>query len=843
MSKSSPQVILPGYRKYESRRIHKKGGGVSIYVIDKILSREQPDLQIVDATFEHCIAEIKLKERKLLVGSLYRVPNTNQLGFLKDYKELVHKLKNTNSEVILGMDHNLDFLKSHLHKNTQNFINYNLDNDLFPVITHPTHITHSTATLIDNILLESRLTGQMTSKILIDDISDHLPCVTIIRNLLPSKAFKRTITSQDIRPKNLESLREDLAASIPIPNPNLDVNTQFLDFHILLQSKIEKHCPINTRTISKRNFRNGLLISSHKQQVLYQASLRKNSPYSSTIKYRNYRNLLTKLKCKCKLNYYKDKCNEFCRNTKKLWHVINTCIGKENDKTNIINYIKVGNVDVYDSKLIADEMGQFFSTIASNYAKKIPASHTKIDDYLKVITKNDKSIFLNPTNFVEVTMLISRLPNKKSSGYDNIDNILLKSIKGVVSEKLASLFNLSMSAGVFPEMMKLAEVVPLYKSKERFLTSNYRPISLLITISKILENIIYKRTYEFLDKNNQFYNSQYGFRYQHSCKNAIAELVGNILKNKENGKTTISLFLDLSKAFDSLQHETLLKKLEIYGIRGTPLEWFCSYLKNRTMRAKCTTGLSHSELSQTYKMGFGTPQGSCLRPLLFIIFYNDLNIHLTYLSCIQFADDTTLYGLSKSIRLLQCEIEHDLAVITDWFRANKLTLNADKTISVIFNLKNDSNIEITLKLGDHTIPCQTETKFLGVWIDKNLDWNKHVDVLLIKLRQNVGLLKKSKNILDRPALRTVYYAHIHSHLSYAILIWGSMLSTKQIQKLQKVQNTCLKIIEPSMNISESFKKLKILRISQLVRLELNKLAYKHTHNLQVERAWKNSIDT
>ena len=191
-------------------------------------------------------------------------------------------------------------------------------------------------------------------------------------------------------------------------------------------------------------------------------------------------------------------------------------------------------------------------------------------------------------------MLISKLLNKKSSGYDNIDNILLKLIKDVISEKLAFLFNLPMSSGVFPEMMKLAEVVPLYKSKERFLTSNNRPISLLITISKILEKIIYKRTYEFLDKHNQFYHSQYGFRSQHLCKNAIAELVGNILKNKENGKTTISLFLDLSKAFDSLQHETLLKKLEIYGIRGIPLEWFCSYLKDRTMRAKCTTGLSNS---------------------------------------------------------------------------------------------------------------------------------------------------------------------------------------------------------------------------------------------------------
>ena len=170
----------------------------------------------MDATFEHCIAKIKLKERKLLVGSLYRVPNTNQLGFLKNYKELVHKLKSTNSEVILGMDHNLDFLKSHLHGNTQSFFNYNLDNDLFPVITHPTRITHSTTMLIDNIFLESKLTGQMTSKILIDDISDHLPCVTIIGNLLPSKAFKRTVTYKT-KKSEISKSRPDSIDSNPQP--------------------------------------------------------------------------------------------------------------------------------------------------------------------------------------------------------------------------------------------------------------------------------------------------------------------------------------------------------------------------------------------------------------------------------------------------------------------------------------------------------------------------------------------------------------------------------------------------------------------------------------------------
>ena len=464
------------------------------------------------------------------------------------------------------MDHNLDFLKSHLHENTQGFINCNLDNDLFPVITRPTRITHSSATLIDNIFLGSRFTGQATSRIIVDDISDHLPCVTVIGNLLPTKSKKREITSRDVRQKNLDFLNQELSMLIPKLQSDTDTNTQFNDFHMLLQTAIQNHCPIITRTVNKSKFRrepwmtHGLLISSQKQKTLYQASLRKNCTISSVIKYREYRNLLTKLKRKCKLNYYIDKCKEFRYNVKRLWQVINTCIGKINDKNNLINNIKVGNINIYDCKQIADEMGNYFSTIESTYAKKIPHSNKNIKEYLNVIPRSPKNIFFKPTSCVEVETLISKLPNKKSSSFDNIDNIILKSIKSVISEKLASLFNQSMLSGTFPEQMKLTDVVPLYKSKERYLTSNYRPISLLITLSKILEKVIYKRTYQFLNQSNQFYNSQYGFRSHHSCEHAIAELVGNILKNKENGKTTISLFLDLSKAFDSLCNTKLYSR-------------------------------------------------------------------------------------------------------------------------------------------------------------------------------------------------------------------------------------------------------------------------------------------
>ena len=161
---------------------------------------------------------------------------------------------------------------------------------------------------------------------------------------------------------------------------------------------------------------------------------------------------------------------------------------------------------------------------------------------MNVIPRHTKSINFTLTISEEIRSLISKFPNKKSRGFDNIDNIILKEIQDCISPKLSEIFNLSMLEGKFPEKMKLAEVVPLYKSKEKYLMNNYRPISLLITISKLLEKVIYKRTYSFLQTTKQLYDSQYGFR---QGENAIVELVGEILKNKENNKYTVSLFLRL----------------------------------------------------------------------------------------------------------------------------------------------------------------------------------------------------------------------------------------------------------------------------------------------------------
>ena len=236
------------------------------------------------------------------------------------------------------------------------------------------------------------------------------------------------------------------------------------------------------------------------------------------------------------------------------------------------------------------------------------------------------------------------LPHKTSSGHDNISNVLLKKLSNTIKHPLSIIFNKSILQGKLPEAMKLADVSPLFKSKDQNECTNYRPISLLLTITKLLEKVMYKRTYNFLEETGQLYNSQYGFRTGHSCENAVSELLAEIIKGKQEGLYTVSMFLDLSKAFDILEHEVLLKKLERYGIRGTSNNWFRDYLTNRKIRTKCTVASTgKTEYSEYKAINFGTPQGSCLGPLIFIIFTNDLHKQLQHCNSILFADDTTLY--------------------------------------------------------------------------------------------------------------------------------------------------------------------------------------------------------
>ena len=826
-------VNIEGYHLETVNRTERKGGGVGFLVSKYLKYKRRPDLEDHNQTTENCFIELHSGKQNILLGSLYRPPNTNDTEFLTYFDNIVSKLESMKLDYVIGLDHNLDLLKAHKHRSTRKFVDIMLNHECLPVITKPTRITKTTATLIDNIIISKRLQKQFDCGIIIDDISDHLPCYLKICDIKPGLKAPEKINYRKINDKAINRINIDLSNHDWSELTTKCANEAFNSFHAILTSSLDEHAPEKVQIVKYRRSYDpwltvGVRKCMKKQKQLYRASIKSQSE-NDINKYKNYQKCLSKLKRYCKINYYKQKCLDFKQNSRKLWKLINAATSKMNDKSSIVDCIKNGNLSIFKSTAIVNEMASYFATVGKKFADKIEKPQNPVSYYNDKIPRCKNSIFLRPTNATEINNIINELPNKQSSGHDHVSNCLLKKLVFCLVEPLVIIFNKSLTEGTFPELMKIADVAPLHKGKSKTLVTNYRPISLLLTISKVLEKIMYKRTYEHLNKTDQIYKSQYGFRAKHSCENAISELLGDVIKNRDMGIHTVSVFLDLSKAFDTLQHNVLYEKLERYGIRGLSLEWFKSYLTDRSLRVKCKTSddgeMTYSEL---HSVQYGTPQGSCLGPLLFLIFTNDIHLHLQYTSCILFADDTTLYYSHRNLNYAQWCITEDLAILSDWFRANKLTLNLEKTVSMLFSPKPGRSFPLVV--NGIKIPQVSETKFLGVWIDERLTWKTHIGKLEGKLKRNLGLLKRSKNLLPISAKRIVYYAHIYSHLTYCILLWGSNLPNATLSKLQNIQNKCVLEIKTG-ELNSIYKSLRILRVKEIIDLEQKKFGYKFINDL------------
>ena len=281
------------------------------------------------------------------------------------------------------------------------------------------------------------------------------------------------------------------------------------NLHERLKHDIDHFTPLKTYCINSEKARRepwvlaGIQISIRKSKKLYCSTLHKDATDADCAKYKAYATLLQHLKRQSKRMYYGKKCMSFRHNTKKLWSIINDISAKQNDKSSLIHCLRISNVLEYDANEIANKFGEYFASVGKSYSDKVANPVHDWKYYCDKIERNTRTLFMNPCTELELQKLIKNLPSKTSSGHDNISNVLLKSIGDYLVMPLTKIFNDSIQLGIFPEIMKLAGIVPLYKSKEKYLETNYRPISLLTTMSKLLEKIVYVRVYEFLNSSGQ----------------------------------------------------------------------------------------------------------------------------------------------------------------------------------------------------------------------------------------------------------------------------------------------------------------------------------------------------
>ena len=779
------------------------------------------------------------QNKKYVIGGIYRHPNSSVKEFVSELDCVLSSVNHRKIPCVVAGDVNIDLSKVEVSVDTVNYVDMILMNNFTPTILMPTRITPKSSTLIDHMYYYIGRKHKEGTKILsgnfLEDISDHLANYTIICNTKSQTNRERPfvrIFSQKNKQKFTGYLQNCIFDEVISTN---DANTAYNKFITIVQSAFEDSFPF-TRLSRARA----------KDKVWITAALRKSSKIKSKlykkwlqtkdkedeIKYKHYRRTFRKVASEAEEKYYREMFDTRTNSVKKLWRNLNTvcCLQKSNCKTNNISKLSVDGNTLTDDTNICNGINNYFSTIGEKLDQELRQKASSFDyhnfkSYCHKPYKN--SFFVTPTNSIELMKIITKLNNSKSPGYDNIGPTLIKDACITILDPLVHIFNLSLLSGCVPDKLKVAKVIPVFKKGDRFQPTNYRPISLLSIFDKLLEKLMFNRLISYLEGNNILYNYQFGFRKNHSTTLALIDTIDNIYENLDNSQTVVGIFLDLTKAFDTVNHDILLYKLQYYGIRGIAYQWFKSYLYNRQQYTVVNNVLS----CLTY-VQYGVPQGSILGPLLFLLYVNDISCVLPGENIKLFADDTNLFISGVDVNVLNSKCKHCIETLNRWFIANRLHMNADKTNIMVFPKTKAS--EICVKLSGTAIKKVQHCRYLGLFIDDTLTWSHHIDTIYSKLLKYIGIFYKIRSKLPWSILRNIYFAFVYPHILYGIEIYANTSST-HLKKLIIMNNKLLRILQnkphkfPVKDLYLNFDTLAIpdLHIFQLLIVVHKFLHHKH----------------
>lgn len=787
---------IPGYSIIYNDGKFNRNDGVVVYVKDCIKYESEVvslgSLKVMKLFFTWA-------KKKFCITSIYRLHNVCPLEFNSRLRYYLKEIKGSIDYSVIVGDININILDQKFF--TQEYLNIMHEHGYVSQINKFTRVDGQKKSCIDHIFIKYKdIHTPVTPVILHEQITDHYPVILHVgiasdKHINDRKVDRvKYIINYNLMKQQLE--HENWSEIYNSENVN-SMSEAFIN-------KIQNLVKENTRTVRLQResvhrkcwVTSGLIKSMRIKNQLYKESKLYPNNVDILNKYRNYKNKLAKLIKIAKMQYYNLKIYKSGNTTKNLYAFVNTICSKTNQHTIKNDSEHIGKIKLPDGSLsddrdaIANYFNAHYATFGHGLASGIDiTSATQCTSRFKA----SQNIYLTPTDEYEIERIINSLKSNTSPGYDGIKTEILKEIKLYIRRPLSFIVNKIIENGEWPTWFKIGIISPIYKNGDRTEVENYRPITLISNIAKVAEKVIKTRVVNYLDKYEMLSDSQFGFRLGRSAQDALERLAGYVYSALDGGRPSLCVFVDLAKAFDTVNHSILLEKLEMFGFRGRAHSLLRSYLTNRQHQVR----IGGNVYSGFEPVICGVPQGTVLGPLLFLIYVDDLLTLETSGQIVSYADDTAVFYSGDSWEALKVKVEQDFLAIRTWFSLNLLTINSNKTKFINFSSyeNNQPSDNLTIGNADSVMHIQAvkSIKYLGVIIDQHFRWNLHINQLTNKLRPFISKFKHLKNFLDIHQLKTLYHSFIGSQLSYGIIAWGS--ARKCYKKgLEVIQKWILKII-------------------------------------------------
>ena len=826
---------IDGYNGYHVvREENRRSGGVSVYVSKALESQILPEISLTNNGIEICSVKVNLGLEIWYLLSIYRPHSGTPEEFLQNITEILDFPQIQNRKIMITGDLNIDLLKE--CPSAEDTINFFQSYHFLPKISQPTRFptqNNVNPSLLDHIWTNSLL--DHPSGIFSYDILDHCPTFFII--------FCRTTKTREdpikltFRPYSDENFSKFVHSIVSFNWDEIlssNVHSSMKGFITKLDFFYCNSFPIKIKLISYKSYQNPWLTNVILNLIKYKNLFFKLFIDGAISREQNnlLKNRINRIVKKSKLEYYRNSFARSIGDIKKTWKLLKNLIGTTSASSTISKIIKDG-IEITDPKYIAEEFNYFFNSVGNSLSANLPPSDR---DPLSYLERNDHSLFLAPVTDDEISKIILGLKNKKSDLH-SCSVPLLKKISLYISPILSKIINLSFQTGVFPNCLKHACITPIFKDGNKKEVNNYRPISILPTYSKIIEKAILDRLWSFIRRFNLITPQQFGFLKGSSTEKAVLNLTEYFYRNLNLGLHSIAVYVDFKKAFDSIDHTILLRKLENYGIRGVALRWFEGFLRDRSHTVKIQNSISDHKI-----LNIGIPQGSQIAPVLFLLYINDLPNFSKIASTILFADDTTICFSNSDLSELTSICNSELEKFHSWTRSNKLTLNVSKTNCMLVSNRAEVTNCPPVILDNSPLQFKSSVKFLGVIIDNKLKFKEHIKTIKNKLSKNIGILSKVKYFVPHETLRNLYFSFLYPYLNYCVVVWGGTYATHiyPIKILQKRAIRILNNVPARTHTNPLFLQSKILKLEDNYKFRVCEYFYvndlaenflrSHSHN-------------